>query len=158
MADQVKSNADRLDELTALVDHLVRQGDKTNAQRLDDVIHLVQTLHRKVDRINRKENMLMGKAEDISAALDTVQADAASETDLIKAVAGVTDGLVAQVSDLQAKLDAAIASGADPKTLQDISDKMGVLTSTIDSNKLAIAAITGTPAAPAALQGGRRGG
>lgn len=92
----------------------------------------------------------MGKADEINAALDTIQADAASETDLITAVAGVTDGLVAQVTQLQTDLQAAIDAGANPATLNAISAKMETLTSTIDSNKLALAAIKGTPAAPVA--------
>lgn len=95
----------------------------------------------------------MVKATEIDADLDRLQADAESTTDLVTAVAGVVDGLVNQVSTLQQQLNDAIANGADPATLQSISDKMARLGSTIDSQQLAIAAIKGTPAAPVALQG-----
>lgn len=125
-----------------------------------DIFDSLQALHEKVDhlhhvihRTDQRSKRLMVKATEIDADLDRLQADAESTTDLVTAVAGVVDGLVNQVSTLQQQLNDAIANGADPATLQSISDKMARLGSTIDSQQLAIAAIKGTPAAPVALQG-----
>lgn len=60
----------------------------------------------------------------------------------ISALTTVDDGVVALLTDLKTKLDAAIAAGGDPAKLQAISDALGAQT-----QRLSDAVTVNTPAA-----------
>jgi len=60
----------------------------------------------------------------------------------VSALTTVDDSVVALLTDLKTKLDAAIAAGGDPAKLQAISDALGTQT-----QRLSDAVTTNTPAA-----------
>jgi hypothetical protein len=60
----------------------------------------------------------------------------------ISALTTVDDSVIALLTDLKAKLDAAIANGADPAKLQQISDALGT-----EMQRLSDAVTTNTTAA-----------
>lgn len=75
------------------------------------------------------------KLETMMSTLDDVIAK-------VTALGTVEDSVVALLTDLKAKLDAAIAAGADPVKLQALSDALGAQT-----QRLSDAVTANTPAA-----------
>lgn len=62
----------------------------------------------------------------------------------VSSLGTVEDSVIALLTDIKAKLDAAIANGADPAKLQALSDAIDAQT-----QKLSDAVVANTPAAPA---------
>ena len=90
----------------------------------------------------RKDTQLYGDKilsilEKIMATLDDIVAKVKNESDVI-------DGAIVLINGFKDKLDAAVASGADPEVLQKLSDDIGSSTA-----KLAAAVAANTVAAPA---------
>jgi hypothetical protein len=89
----------------------------------------------------RKDTQLYGDKilsilEKIMATLDDIVAKVKNESDVI-------DGAIVLINGFKDKLDAAVASGADPEVLQRLSDDIGSSTA-----KLAAAVAANTVAAP----------
>lgn len=90
----------------------------------------------------RKDTQLYGDKilsilEKIMATLDDIAAKVKAESDVI-------DSAIVLINGFKDKLDAAVASGADPEVLQKLSDDIGSSTA-----KLAAAVAANTVAAPA---------
>jgi len=81
----------------------------------------VEALLRALGRDGPFSQLLLSKLEKIMATLDDVVAK-------VTALGTVEDSVVALLTDLKAKLDAAIAAGADPVKLQALSDAIGAQT------------------------------
>jgi len=81
----------------------------------------MEALIRALGRDGPFSQLLLSKLEKIMATLDDVVAKVA-------ALGTVEDSVVALLTDLKTKLDAAIASGADPAKLQALSDAIGAQT------------------------------
>lgn len=95
----------------------------------------------------RKDTQLYGDKilsllEKIMATLDDIVAKVKSESDVI-------DSAIVLINGFKDKLDAAVASGADPEVLQKLSDDIGSSTA-----KLAAAVAANTVAAPTEVQPG----
>jgi seryl-tRNA synthetase len=121
--------------------------------RFDErIFRELQTINRKLDWLHH-EYQTQGKAimasiADIKAQSDALLAKVTAETDEVTAIKTFVDGLKAQLTDVQAQLAAAIAAGADPVALQAVADQLTAVTSGIDANATAEAAIVNTPSAP----------
>lgn len=85
--------------------------------------------------------------DDILAAQAATLTKVTAETDAVTAIASFVTGLKQSITDLQAQLAAA---GTDPAKLQAVSDNMDKINAGLDANAVAEAAVTNTPAAPAA--------
>jgi len=81
----------------------------------------MEALIRALGRDGPFSQLLLSKLEKIMATLDDVVAKVA-------ALGTVEGSVVALLTDLKTKLDAAIASGADPAKLQALSDAIGAQT------------------------------
>src|SRR4029450_11366032 len=97
--------------------------------RLDVFHHVVLG-----DSENPLIRLILSKLETVMATLDDVVAK-------VQALTTVDDSVVALLTDLKAKLDAAISAGADPAKLQALSDALGAQT-----QRLSDAVTTNTPA------------
>lgn len=95
----------------------------------------METILLLLGRDNPFHRLLLSKLETLMATLDDVVAK-------VTALGSVEDSVVALLTDLKAKLDAAIAAGADPVKLQALSDALGAQT-----QKLSDAVTANTPAA-----------
>jgi hypothetical protein len=84
---------------------------------------------------NQLLKLILSKLEKTMATLDDVVTK-------VTALGTVEDSVVALLTDLKAKLDAAIAAGADPAKLQALSDALGAQT-----QRLSDAVTANTPAA-----------
>jgi hypothetical protein len=87
------------------------------------------------DSENPLIKLILSKLETVMALLDDVLAKVTAETTVV-------DSVVTLLTELKTKLDAAIATGADPAKLQAISDAIGS-----NTQKLADGVTTNTPAA-----------
>jgi hypothetical protein len=96
--------------------------------RLDVYHHVVLA-----DDSNPLLKLILAKLENVMAQLDDVITK-------VTALTTVTDGVVALLTDLKTKLDAAINAGADPAKLQALSDALGQQT-----QRLADAVAVNTP-------------
>lgn len=84
----------------------------------------------------------MGLISDIATQVHTL-------TDVTTGMGVAVDAIVAQETDIKAKLDAAIAAGADPVALAAISAELGSATSTLatEKDKIIASTVANTPAA-----------
>jgi hypothetical protein len=99
-------------------------------------------------------NLIMGSRHDIQSygdkILDILEKIMASLDDLVakvKSEGDVIDSAVVLIQGFKDKLDAAIAAGADPARLQELSDAMDAQTT-----KLAAAVAASTPASTPAAE------
>ncbi len=90
----------------------------------------------------------MANLSDLKAKADSILADVESETQVVTSVETLLTGQTAQLAELKAALDAAIANN-DPAGLQAVSDALDVIATTNATNKAATiaAVLANTPAA-----------
>lgn len=110
----------------------------------------------KLDLVLRREgviiqegNHIMTTLSDVQAQEDQALAKISANTDALSSVKAALDAQTAKIADLQTQLDAAIAAN-DPTAIQAVSDKMAAILAATDTQATAEAALTNTPAAPAA--------
>src|SRR5438132_2685582 len=112
--------------------------------KLDHLHELVHTILERMDDI-------MATAAEVSAKLDTAMQKLTANTDAFAGISQFIADIRTQLMDVQAQLDALIASGAsDPAAMQELSDKVDALVAATDAQAVAEAALTNAPApAPA---------
>jgi len=102
-----------------------------------------------LSRLNLKRNhSIMATLADIQAKAAQIIAGVTANTNALSAIAAVIDADHAQITELKAELDAALANG-DPAAIQAASDALDQGISALSGQAAAEAALAGTPAAPA---------
>jgi hypothetical protein len=94
----------------------------------------------------KQEAAMAATLADIATKSAAILASAQAETNAVNALTGAWNANQAQLVQLKADLDAALANG-DPATIQTASDNLDAGITSINANDVAIAALTNTPAA-----------
>lgn len=90
------------------------------------------------------QEAMMATLQDIETAAQADLAKAQSEQNALTAITGILQSQQAKIADLTTQLNAAIANGADPATLQSISDELSQTNTALDANAAAEAALANT--------------
>lgn len=100
---------------------------------------------RMIARVLHKEDTMAATLQDVLDKGNAVLQKATDAATLTAAIKVVVDGQAQTIKDLQASLDAAIATG-DMTKVQAISDMMDAISAAQDSDAAAKAVLAGTPA------------
>ena len=103
---------------------------KQDAQQIEYMRRVFNVLYRLTQLV---ENEIMPTLAELQQKANDTLAQVTAETDLDNAIAGVINDKNAQIADLKAQLDAAIAAN-DPAALQAVSDTMDNILKTSTSN------------------------
>lgn len=111
-----------------------------------ETMQMLEHIHGLLHRLIRKDTIEMSTLADIQNQSAQILAKATAEADALTAIAGAVDGYKAQLADIQAQLEAALANG-DQAGIDAASASMAAAIQQIDANAVAEAALAGTPAA-----------
>lgn len=113
----------------------------------NELKQMLEHAHELLHRLIAKVEQIMPTIDEILAKQDQALAKATANTDALGAIKTILDANTATITDLQSQLAAA---GTDPAKLQALSDNMDKILAAQDNEAAAEAALSGTPAEPAA--------
>lgn len=115
----------------------------------EDILDAVTDVISRLGHIERKEDRIMTNVADVQAKADAALQKITADADVGNAVKAVVLHQNDLLADLKAQLDAAIAAGGTPETLQKLSDTIDAIQAAETSNAQTVAdAVTaGTPVA-----------